>query len=172
MISSKRQKNWKTACAGERRRWQPFRFQARGEEGQSLLEMSVGLIFLLGIVLLLFEAALLFQAYIALLSAAREGAVYASLYPTMSSGTPEYTEYENRTLAEATAAGLLTDPAHFTIDAPVAPEGTDPGKKIVVQVHYQFINPAQGIILPFFGRMGLFDSVWMSAKEEWPIPRK
>ena len=157
MMMSKHLKNRGTA-----------RFQEK-EEGQSLLEMSVGLIFLLGIVLIIFESALLFQAYIVLHNAAREGAVYAAYYPTMTAGSAQYTEYENRTRNEATAAGLLTDAAHFVIDAPVAEEGTADGKPITVRVHYQFINPMQGIILPFFGRMGLFDSVWMSAFMIMPI---
>lgn len=143
--------------------------ERQGEEGQSLLEMAVGLVFLLGIVLVLFEGALLFHSYIALLNASREGAVYASLHPTMSQGTSEYTQYESITRTEATAAGLLTDPAYFQIDPPQTPEGTDPLDPIIVMVHYQLVNPMQGLILPFFGRMGLFDSVWMSAATEMPI---
>ncbi len=152
---------------GGRRPWlQPLHPE---EDGQSLLEMSVGLVFLLGIVLVLFEGALLFHSYIALLNASREGAVYASLHPTMSQGTPEYAEYESVTRTEATAAGLLTDPEYFRIDPPQTPQGTDPLDPIIVTVHYQLINPMQGLILPFFGRMGLFDSVWMSAATEMPI---
>jgi hypothetical protein len=143
--------------------------RASSEEGQSLLEMSVGLIFLLIVVLILFEMALLFQSYIALLNASREGAVYASIHPDITPGTSEYETYEAVTREEATAAGLVTDGAFFQIDAPVAPEGTDPLDPIIVKVHYQISNPTQGIILPFFGRMGLFQTAWMSAETEMPI---
>jgi hypothetical protein len=36
-------------------------------------------------------------------------------------------------------------------------------------VSYQLINPTSGIILPFMGRMGLFQSAWMTASTEMPI---
>jgi hypothetical protein len=169
MISEKRQRNRKGVHTGRRACWLQFRLRSGGEEGQSLLEMTVGLVFLLGIVLILFEAALLFQAYIALLNASREGAVYASIHPTMTVGSPEYQEYEETTRAEALAAGLNTDAANFQIDAPVTPQGTAPLKPIIVRLHYQMINPMQGLILPFLGSLGLFDSVWMSAATEMPI---
>ena len=58
--------------------------QHGAEKGQSMLEMTVGLVFLVLIVLVLFEMAVLFYSYIALLNASREGAVYAATHPTMS----------------------------------------------------------------------------------------
>jgi Zn-dependent protease with chaperone function len=137
------------------------------EEGQSMLEMTVGVIFLLIIVLILFEMAMLFYSYIAVLNASREGAVYASAYPEMNA--TEYQRYENVTTAEARAAGLNTDPAFFVVDAPETPDGNAPLQPIIVRVHYQLINPTQGIILPVMGRMGLFQSVWMTGETKMPI---
>jgi Zn-dependent protease with chaperone function len=139
------------------------------EEGQSMLEMTVGVIFLLIIVLILFEMAMLFYSYIAVLNASREGAVYASAYPDMN-GT-QYQRYENITTAEAQAAGLNTDPAFFVVDAPETPNGNEPLQPIIVRVHYQLINPTQGILLPVMGRMGLFQSAWMTGETKMPIRR-
>jgi hypothetical protein len=134
-----------------------------------MLEMTIGLLFLLGIVLILFEMAMVFYSYIALLNASREGAVYASTHPDMASGDPAYARFEEITSTEALAAGLKTDEGFFIIDAPVTPEGTDVLDPIIVTVHYQLINPTQGIILPLVGRMGLFQSAWISAATEMPI---
>jgi hypothetical protein len=131
-----------------------------------MLEMAFGLVFLLIIVLIVFEMAMLFYSYIALLNASREGAVYASAHPNM--GETELQEYEALTSAEALAAGLLTESEFFQIDPPVAPEGTAPLDPVIVRVHYQLINPTQGIILPMLGRMGLFQSAWISAATEMP----
>jgi hypothetical protein len=132
-----------------------------------MLEMTAGLIFLLIIVLILFEMAMLFYSYIAVLNASREGAVYASAYPEMSQG--QFQQYEGIAAAEAQAAGLNTDPAFFVVDAPLTPEGTAPLKPIIVRVHYQLINPTQGVFLPMLGRMGLFQSAWMTAETKMPI---
>ena len=137
------------------------------EEGQSMLEMTIGVIFLLIIVLILFEMAMLFYSYIAVLNASREGAVYASANPEMSAA--QYQRYENITTAEAQAAGLNTDPSFFVIDAPETPDGSEPLQPIIVRVHYQLINPTQGILLPVMGRMGLFQSAWMTGETKMPI---
>ena len=137
------------------------------EEGQSMLEMTIGAIFLLIIVLILFEMAMLFYSYIAVLNASREGAVYASAHPDMNA--TEYQNYENITTAEAQAAGLNTEPAFFVVDSPATPNGNDPLQPIIVRVHYQLINPTQGILLPVMGRMGLFQSAWMTGETKMPI---
>jgi Zn-dependent protease with chaperone function len=137
------------------------------EEGQSMLEMTVGVIFLLIIVLILFEMAMLFYSYIAVLNASREGAVFASAYPEMSA--TQYQRYTNITTAEAKAAGLNTAPAFFVVDAPETPEGNAPLRPIIVRVHYKLINPTQGILLPVMGRMGLFQSAWMTGETKMPI---
>ena len=143
------------------------------EEGQSMLEMTVGTVFLLLIVLILFEMAMLFYSYIAVLNASREGALFASSHPDLAAGegvSPYYDTYVNITQAEANAAGLITDTEFLIIDVPVLLEGgSEPLDPIMVRVHYQLVNPTQGIVLPFLGRMGLFQSAWMSAATRMPI---
>jgi hypothetical protein len=143
------------------------RFPGRREEGQAMVEMTVGTIFLLIIVLILFEMAMLFYSYIAVLNASREGAVYASMYPVMNEA--QLARYRQITGEEASAAGLNTAPAFFIVDPPETPEGTDPLDKVIVKVHYQLINETQGVVLPLLGRMGLFQSAWMTGKTEMPI---
>jgi hypothetical protein len=149
--------------------------RAAGEEGQSLLEMTVGLVFLMGIVLILFEMAMLFYAYIALLNASREGAVYASSHPeVIDPGAATYSRFYEITSAEANAAGLITDTTYFEVwtpwvDTSCGSDGTDPLCPITVKVRYEIINPTQGIILPILGRMGLFQSAWIEAQTEMPI---
>jgi hypothetical protein len=151
------------ALRHQRRYW-PLR---PGEEGQSMLEMTVGMIFLLIIVLVLFEMAMVFYSYIAVLNASREGAVYASIYPVMNEA--QFQQYQLIASTEAEAAGLNTDPNFFRVDPPEAPEGTAFPGKVIVRVHYQLINPTQGVVLPLLGRMGLFQSAWMTGVTEMPI---
>jgi hypothetical protein len=142
------------------------------EGGQSMLEMTVGLVFLVIIVLIVFEMAVLFYRYIALLNASREGAVFAATHPYIAerdSGDPDYVRFETITTAEAVKGGLDTDQEFFVILPPETPYGIDPLEPIIVRVRYQLINPTSGIILPFMGRMGLFQSAWMTASTEMPI---
>jgi len=158
----------------------PFLPPQGNEVGQSLVEMTVGTVFLLLVVLILFEMAMVFRAYVTLINASREGAFYASAHPTMgsisgitcSSATASGTEAEVYvwiTCQEALAAGLDTDPSAFQVLQPVTPEGTDPQKPIRVTVRYELTNPTQGIILPCLGRMGLATSFPLSATTEAPI---
>jgi Flp pilus assembly protein TadG len=133
----------------------------RDEKGQALLEMTFGTIFLLLIVLVVFEMAMLFYSYIALLNASREGAVYASLHPDMEPGSEEYEAYLAVTENEALAAGLNTTTGYFTITEPINTDCIS----VTVKVDYKIVNPTQGIILPWLGRMGLFQSAIMSASE-------
>jgi len=137
----------------------------RKEKGQALLEMTVGTIFLLLIVLIIFEMAMLFYSYISLLNASREGAVYASLHPDMVPGSEQYTTYLEITSNEAEAAGLNTATGYFTITAPIKTDCVS----VTVTLNYKIVNPSQGIILPWLGRMGLFQSTVMSAWTKMPI---
>jgi hypothetical protein len=139
------------------------------EKGQAMLEMTMGTVFLVIIILILFEMAVLFYSYIALLNASREGAVFAATHPTIVPGDSDYVRYEEITTAEALAGGLRTEPEFFEIHPPETPEEIEPLDPIIVRVSYQLINPTQGIVLPFLGRMGLFQSVWMTASTEMPI---
>jgi len=139
----------------------------RREEGQGLLEMMVGTVFLVIIVLILFEMGMLFYTYIVLLNASREGSVFASLHPDLAPGSEDYEEFLTVTSQEAIAAGL--DPAYFEILPPETPQGTEPLKPIQVTVRYQLVNPTHGIILPFVGRFGLFQQATIMARTEMPI---
>ena len=131
--------------------------------------MTMGVIFLVIIVLILFEMAVLFYSYIALLNASREGAVFAATHPTMIEGDRDYERYVTITTAEAFEGGLVTDTGFFEVHPPDKPVGVEPLDPIIVSVSYQLINPTQGIILPTLGRMGLFQSAWMTARTEMPI---
>ena len=137
----------------------------RNEKGQALLEMTFGTIFLLLIVLIVFEMAMLFYSYIALLNASREGAVYASLYPDMEPGSEQYENYLAVTENEALAAGLNTATGYFTVTAPITTDCIS----VTVTVDYKVVNPTQGIILPLLGRMGLFQSALMTAATDMRI---
>ena len=157
-------------CVPTNRRHQNRSLRDGQEDGQSMLEMTFGLVFLVVIVLILFEMALLFYSYIALLNASREGAVYASLFPDIvDTADPHYSQYESIVVAEAQAAGLNTEPAVFEVFLPETPKGLDPLDPVIVKVSYQVINPTQGIVLPMLGRMGLFQGAWMTARTEMPI---
>lgn len=152
----------------------------RNEAGQSLVEMTVGTVFLLLVVLILFEMAMVFRAYVTLINASREGAFYASAHPTMgsvsgiscstatSSGS-EAEVYVWITCQEALAAGLNTEHGVFQVLQPVLPEGADPQMPIRVTVRYELTNPTHGIILPWLGRMGLATNFPLSATTEVPI---
>ncbi len=129
----------------------------------------MGVVFLVIITLILFEMAVLFYCYIALLNASREGAIFAATHPNMVLGDNDYQRYVTITTAEAIEGGLITDPEFFVIHEPEKPEDSEPLDPIIVSVSYQLINPTQGIILPVLGRMGLFQSAWMTARTEMPI---
>ena len=137
----------------------------RNEKGQALLEMTFGTVFLLLIVLIVFEMAMLFYSYIALLNASREGAVYASLHPDMEPGSAEYTNYLEVTENEALASGLNTATGYFTVTAPINNDCIS----VTVTLDYKVVNPTEGIVLPLLGRMGLFRSAIMSACTKMPI---
>ena len=128
--------------------------------------MTFGTVFLLLIVLIVFEMAMLFYSYISLLNASREGAVYASLHPDMTVGSPEYADYLEVTNNEALAAGLNTATGYFTVTAPI---NSADCVSTTVTLSYKIVNPTQGIILPWLGRMGLFRSAVMSAWTIMPI---
>lgn len=140
-----------------------------------MLEMTVGMVFLLGVVVILFESAMLFYTYISLLNASREGAVYAAKHPELAGGglpsdDPVWVRYLEVTSEEINSAGLRTDGGELVQDVPVIGGcGTDRLCPITVTLHYSLTNPTQGLILPIVGRMGLFRSVWMSARTDMPI---
>lgn len=149
--------------------------QPAREEGQSMLEMTIGMIFLLGIVIILFESAMLFYTYISLLNASREGAAYAAKHPELALGTlpsadPTWLAYLEVTAEEVHAAGLPTSRGELVQPPPVVGScGTARLCPITVTLHYSLTNPTQGVILPVLGRMGLLRSVWIQARTDMPI---
>jgi hypothetical protein len=149
----------------------------RENGGQSLAEMAVGTLGLLVVVVILFEGALLFRAYLAVRNASREGASYAAQHPVVDSweamtcedALPEgsdYGEYVWHTCQRAVAAGL--SPEYLQVVQPTTPQGTAPHSPVRVTVNYQLVNPTHGILLPFLGRLGWLSSFPISASAEAP----
>lgn len=140
-----------------------------------MLEMTIGMLFLLLVVIILFEMALLFYTYISLLNAAREGAAYAAKHPALATGElpsddPVWLQYLEVTAEEVHAAGLRTGGGELVQEPPIIGGcGTERLCPITVTLHYSLTNPTQGVILPVLGRMGLFRSVWISARTDMPI---
>ena len=58
-----------------------------GMSGQSVVEIAFSLPFLLVIVLMVIEMGIVFSTYLAVVNAAREGAVFASMYPKLVDAT-------------------------------------------------------------------------------------
>jgi hypothetical protein len=140
--------------------------------------MSVGTVFLLAVVLVLFESAMVFRSYIGVLNVAREGAMYAAHHPEMcncpqltcTDAAPDgdsYLEYLWHICQEADVAGLDTD--LLTVHSPVKPEGTNPQDPLIVTVDYELVNPTSGVVFPWLLRMGLLESFPISASSEVPI---
>ena len=165
----------KTPRTGQTRRHHGLGDQGgvKGEEGQAMLEMTVCIIFLLLVVVALFEFAMVFYSYISLLNAAREGAVYASIYPDVAEGTisPHWTEFEETTLAEAEASGLITDGGILELLTPIrqAPPCENDVCTITAILNYDMMNETQGLFLPFMGRLGLFQTLVVQARVDMPI---
>jgi hypothetical protein len=148
------------------------------EEGQSLLEMTFGVAFLLAVVIVLFESVMIFRSYIGVLNSAREGAFWVAHHPDMwfcdqvtcETASPDGGEaYELiwHICQEATASGL--DPDYLTVLPPETPEGTDPQDPIIITIKYEVVNPTHGIVLPWLDRMGLLESFTITGSSEVPI---
>jgi len=164
------------------RRQQGSRPRARAaarEGGQSLVEMTFGTVFLLGVVLVLFESAMIFRSYIGVLNVAREGAMYAAHHPDMcdcsqltcadaATDGDFYLEYLWQICQEADVAGLDTN--RLTIHSPVKPAGTtNPQDPIIVTVDYELVSPTSGVVLPWLHRFGLLESFPITVSSEVPI---
>ena len=135
----------------------------RQQRGQSFVEMAMAIPLLTILVIAIFEFGQAFAAYIALVNATREGAVYASLHPLFSvppcppdAGSPLYQDYKNyrdRVKAEAISANL--DTALLTIDCPTMSSSTPVlNQPITVTVHYQLTTFTSQMSVPYFERMG------------------
>ena len=133
---------------------EPIRDRAGDEQGSALVEASFAAVFLIALVVAVFEFGMVFSSYVAVINASRAGASYASMYPNPASA--EYSRYADIARNEARAARLNME----TLDvlAPVTPEGTDAGDPIRVTVEYRLRTFSSSISLPIFGRMGLPDT--------------
>lgn len=141
----------------------------RGEEGQGLVEAAVAFLFLLLILLVMFESAVLFTSYIALLNTSVQGAIYAAGHPNMEDNPPDtaYQEYISIIQAEALAGGLSwTD---LKIHPPELPANVVAGEPLTVTVSYTMTTFASEVIFPMFGRFGLPTRYHVSARTTVPI---
>jgi Flp pilus assembly protein TadG len=141
--------------------------RSRGEEGQGLVEAAVAFLFLLTIILVMFEMVIIFNSYIALLNTSVQGAVYAAGRPNIQPGDAEYDQYVSIMQAEALAGGLSwTD---IGVDPPQLPNNVSPGEPITVTVQYTLTTFASEIVFPMFERFGLPAEYHISARTAVPI---
>ena len=144
-------------------------FSRKKEEGQGLLEAAVAFLFLLLILILLFEASVLFASYIALLTTSVQGAIYAAGYPNMQSNPADehYVQFESIIRAEALAGKLSWE--DVTVLPPQLPANVQPGEPITVTVRYELTTFSSQVVFPMFGRLGLPDRYTISAHTAVPI---
>ncbi len=139
------------------------------EEGQGIVEAAVAFLFLLLILIIMYEMAMVFSSYIALLNCSVQGAIYASAHPNMVEDPPdeEYQQYVSIMQAEALAGGLSwTD---VTIHPPQLPPVVEAGNPLTVTLDYRLETFASEIVFPIFGRWGLPGEYWISARTAVPI---
>ena len=117
----------------------------------------------------MFEMALVFSSYIALLNTAVQGAIYAAGYPEMESNPPDtnYEKYVSIIQAEALAGSLSW--VDVGINPPELPANVVSGEAITVTVEYTMTTFASEIIFPMFGRFGLPSEYHISARTAAPI---
>jgi len=153
------------ADKGERR----LRLPHRGEEGQGLLEAAVAFLFLLLILLVMFEMAVVFASYISLLNTSVQGAIYAAGHTNMEDDPPDenYLQYISIIQAECLAGGLSwTD---VRVNPPQLPANVVPGEPLTVTVDYTLTTFASEVVFPMFGRFGLPTRYMISARTSVPI---
>jgi Flp pilus assembly protein TadG len=99
----------------------------RGSKGQSLVEFALCLPVLILVFIGVFDLGRAFYSYVIITNSAREGAYYACMHPSNTSGIVA------RALAEAQASGIQITAA----DVQVSTAGTS-GAPVTVRVHYDF----------------------------------
>ncbi|MBI5879825.1 MAG: pilus assembly protein [Chloroflexi bacterium] len=154
------------------------------QRGQSIVEVAFSLPFILLILLMIIEMGIVFSTYLGVVNAAREGAVFASMYPQLAdascasqpqpncTGTNDgssyggnsvtlWEEYFNRVanesfvaVGEPMRAQQLIKSQTFLVERPIAPSATI-GSGITVTVHYTLSSFSSGMSFPFFDRLGL-----------------
>ena len=150
------------------------------EHGQSIAEMAILFPFLLILLIAIIEFAQVFTAYIGLINAAREGAVYASLYPDLSDETDLQActheaqsicdNYVDRIKGEAVALNL--DVANnLTILPPTryGPNAKVLNCPITSTVVYRLSTFTSNMSLPLLGRLGLPSVYTIRYSAQMPI---
>lgn len=139
------------------------------ERGQSLVEMSLTLIFLLIMLIAVFEMARVFTTYLALVSSTRHGALYLVDKPAMlneigqsncqdpdlsQSKTPTLYEFCRRIIESAQTKGL--DPERLVISDPVYTPMNNGRYEVFVGVTYLLDDLFTSTVnFPIVGRLGL-----------------
>ncbi|MBI5305619.1 MAG: pilus assembly protein [Chloroflexi bacterium] len=138
------------------------------EQGQNAVEMAIVTPFMMFLILAIFEMGQVFYAYLAIVNTARDGTIYASLNPIVTTTCPdpippvgtsgygsmthECKKFAERLSADVVAASLDTN--LLTIARPIST--TVPGySNITVTLSYKLSTFSSGMSMPFFGRMGL-----------------
>jgi hypothetical protein len=168
MLPFKRQRNPFAAHETQGGRRSPgFRLKGGGQEGQGLIEATVGFLFLVLIILVMFEMVFLFVSYITLLNASAQGAIRAAGHPDMHPGDEYYDEYVSDIQGEAVAGGLSWKDLH--VDPPQLPSVVQPGAPITVTLEYTMTTPFGEVFFPLFGRFGLPSRYHIHATTAVPI---
>ncbi len=134
-----------------------------------MVEAAVAFLFLLLILLVMYEMAMVFSSYIALLNCSVQGAIYASAHPNMVEDPPdeEYQQYVSIMQAEALAGGLSWK--DMTVHPPQLPPTVQPGNPLTVTLDYRLTTFASEIVFPLFGRFGLPTQYRITARTAVPI---
>ena len=150
--------------------------------GQNTVEMAVVLPFVLFLIIALFEMGQVFFGYIALVNAARDGSIFASLNPDLSTVCPNpipqvgssgflgmdqmCKDYVDHVSADVIAATL--DSRSLTLGRPSAPSITI-NQPITVTLTYKLKTFTTSMSMPLFDRMGLPNEYTLNYSMAMPI---
>lgn len=122
---------------------------SRPEKGQSLVELTISLSFLIILLLGMVDFGLAFFSWVAIRDASQEGAVYGAIYPVDSSGNLN-AEIETRVRSVSTTPVKLSDTSRVrVIVTPGSPACPGMPVAVVVEYDYQTITP---FVSTFSGR--------------------
>lgn len=119
--------------------YHPTSSNKRAESGQSLVELSLGLLFIFFFLLGLLDLGRLYFLYISLEDSAGEAAIYLSLFPECPDDTsgPTCTGFNNAEWRARNAAGGDIDWSGITY-LPNVPSPYGTGDEVSVRLEYQF----------------------------------
>ncbi len=126
----------------------------REEAGSALVEAGFSSVFLIMLVVAVFEFGMVFSSYVAVINASRAGATYASMHANPADA--EYERYADIARNESRAGRLIMET--LEVLPPETPEGLASGSPVRVTVVYRLRTFSSGISLPIFGRLGLPDT--------------